>query len=226
MDWTAFLLSLRLAAWTTVILIPIGIIIGRTLAWRRFAGKGFVEALVAVPLVLPPTVVGYYLLVAMGAHSPVGELYASIFGRGLVFSFEGLLVASILVNIPFAVQPLQRGFEAIAPEIREAAWCSGLSNWRTFLTIELPLAWPGLISAVALTFAHTIGEFGVVLMVGGSIPGETRTIAISIYDRVQAFDQAAAGAMSATLLVFTLIAIGIAYALSRRVGRRTTLGHG
>jgi molybdate transport system permease protein len=121
---------------------------------------------------------------------------------------------------------LQRGFEAIAPEIREAAWCSGLSHWRTFFTIELPLAWPGLISAVALTFAHTIGEFGVVLMVGGSIPGETRTIAISIYDRVQAVDGEAAGAMSATLLVFSLIAIGIAYALSRRVGRRTALEHG
>ena len=226
MDWTAFLLSLRLAAWTTVILIPIGIVIGRTLAWRRFTGKGFVEALVAVPLGLPPTVVGYYLLVAMGAHSPIGELDSSIFGRGLVFSFEGLLVASIIVNIPFAVQPLQRGFEAIAPEIREAAWCSGLSHWRTFLTIELPLAWPGLISAAALTFAHTIGEFGVVLMVGGSIPGETRTIAISIYDRVQAFDQSAAGAMSATLLVFTLVAIGIAYGLSRRVGRRAALDNG
>ena len=179
------------------------------------------KPLVALPLVLPPTVLGYYLLVAMGAHSPIGKLYEILFGGPLVFSFAGLLVASFVINIPFVVQPLQRGFEAIAPEIREAAWCSGLSGWKTFLTIELPLAWPGLISAAALTFAHTIGEFGVVLMVGGSIPGETKTVAIAIYDRVQAFDHTAAAAMSATLLVFSLIAIGIAYALSRRVGRRT-----
>ena len=221
MDWTAFLLSLRLAGWTTVLLIPFGIVLGRALAWRRFAAKVWVEALVAVPLVLPPTVFGYYLLVAMGAHSPIGTLYEMLVGRPLVFSFAGLLVASLVINIPFVVQPLQRGFEAIAPEIREAAWCSGLSGWKTFFTIELPLAWPGLISAAALTFAHTMGEFGVVLMVGGSIPGETKTIAIAIYDRVQAFDHAAAAAMSATLLGFSLIAIGIAYALSRRVGRRT-----
>ena len=221
MDWIAFLLSLRLSALTTVLLIPMGIIVGRTLAWRRFMGKGFVEALVAVPLVLPPTVLGYYLLVALGNRSPVGNLYEMLVGHPLVFSFAGLLVASIVINIPFAVQPLQRAFEAIAPEIREAAWCSGLSSWKTFATIELPLAWPGLISAAALTFAHTIGEFGVVLMVGGNIPGETKTIAIAIYDRAQAFDQAAAGAMSATLLAFSLVAIGIAYGLSRRIGRRT-----
>jgi molybdate transport system permease protein len=220
-DWTAFLLSLRLAAWTTALLIPFGIVVGRALAWRRFAGKGWVEALIALPLVLPPTVLGYYLLVAMGANSPAGTLYDALVGRPLVFSFAGLLVASVFINIPFVVQPLQRGFEAIAPEIREAAWCSGLSGWKTFLTIELPLAWPGLMSAAALTFAHTLGEFGVVLMVGGSIPGETKTIAIAIYDRVQAFDHSAAAAMSATLLAFSLVAIGIAYALSRRVGRRT-----
>lgn len=225
MDWTAFLLSLRLACWTTVLLIPTAIIIGRVLAWRQFPGKVFVEALVAMPLILPPTVLGYYLLVAMSVHSPIGSFYETVFGHGLVFTFEGLLVASIVVNIPFAVQPLQRAFEAIAPEIREAAWCSGLSNARTFATIELPLAWPGLISAATLTFAHTIGEFGVVLMVGGSIPGDTRTIAIAIYDRVQAFDHAAAGTMSATLLVFCLFAIGIAFALSRRVGRRTAGRH-
>lgn len=221
MDWTAFLLSLRLAGWTTVLLIPFGVVLGRALAWRRFAGKIWVEALVALPLVLPPTVFGYYLLVAMGAHSPIGTLYEMLVGQQLAFSFAGLLVASLVINIPFVVQPLQRGFEAIAPEIREAAWCSGLSGWKTFFTIELPLAWPGLISAAALTFAHTMGEFGVVLMVGGSIPGETKTIAIAIYDRVQAFDRTAAAAMSATLLLFSLIAIGIAYALSRRVGRRS-----
>ena len=176
---------------------------------------------------LPPTVLGYYLLVAIGGRNRRSESFTRCCSGGpLVFSFAGLLVASFVINIPFAVQPLQRGFEAIAPEIREAAWCSGLSGWKTFLTIELPLAWPGMISAAALTFAHTIGEFGVVLMVGGSIPGETKTIAIAIYDRVQAFDHAAAAAMSATLLVFSLVAIGIAYALSRRVGRRTASVNG
>jgi molybdate transport system permease protein len=225
-DWTAFLLSLRLAGWTTAILIPFGIVVGRALAWRRVAGKGWIEALVALPLVLPPTVLGYYLLVAMGGQSPIGNLYETLVGHPLTFSFVGLLVASLIINIPFVVQPLQRGFEVIAPEIREAAWCSGMSGWQTFLAIELPLAWPGLISAAALTFAHTIGEFGVVLMVGGSIPGETKTIAIAIYDRMQAFDHAAAAAMSATLLAFSLVAIGVAHALSRRVGRRITAENG
>jgi molybdate transport system permease protein len=219
-DWAAFLLSLRLAGWTTAILLPLALLAGRGLAWRRFAGKSFVEALVAVPLVLPPTVLGYYLLVVMGAGSPVGRVYDALFGHSLAFTFEALLVASVIINVPFAIQPLQRAFEAIAPEIREAAWCSGLSRWRTFLLVELPLAWPGVISAIALTFAHTMGEFGVVLMVGGSIPGETKTVAIAIYDRAQAFDTSAAGAMSATLLGLSIVAIGVAYGLSRRVGRR------
>jgi molybdate transport system permease protein len=221
-DWSAFLLSLRLSFWTTLLLLPLGLVVGRGLAWRRIAGKGFLEALVATPLVLPPTVLGYYLLVAMGGASPLGRIYEDITGRALVFNFDGLLVASVIINIPFAIQPLQRSFEAIPADIREAAWCSGLSRWWSFATIELPLAWPGVISAVALTFAHTMGEFGVVLMVGGNIPGTTKTAAIAIYDRAQAFDQAAAGAMSATLLLFSLVAIALAYSLSRRIGRRVS----
>jgi molybdate transport system permease protein len=167
-------------------------------------------------LVLPPTVLGYYLLVAMGGASPLGQLYESVFDRSLVFSFEGLLVASVIFNIPFAIQPMQRGFEAIAPEVRDAAACCGLSRWRTLWRIELPLAWQGVLSAAVLTFAHTLGEFGVVLMVGGNIPGETKTIAISIYDRVQAFDTAGAGLMSASLLLISLLAIGAAYFTSSR----------
>ena len=125
--------------------------------------------------------------------------FESLFGHSLAFSFEGLLLASVIFNLPFAVQPLQRAFETVPQNVREAAWCSGLSSWRTFWRIELPLAWPGAVTALALTFAHTLGEFGVVLMVGGNIPGETRTAAIAIYDRVQAFDNDAAGAMSALL---------------------------
>lgn len=211
MDWAALRLSLELAAWTVLILLPLGIWGGHFLAAHSFRGKAWVEALLALPLVLPPTVLGYYLLVAMGGASPLGQLYETVFGTPLVFSFAGLLVASVIFNIPFAIQPMQRGFEAIAPEVRDAAACCGLTRWRTLWRIELPLAWPGILSAVVLTFAHTLGEFGVVLMVGGSIPGETKTIAISIYDRVQAFDTAGAGIMSAALLLISLIAIGFAY---------------
>lgn len=220
MDWPALKLSLELAAWTVLILLPVGIAAGRVLAYRQFGGKAWVEALLALPLVLPPTVLGYYLLVVMGGASPVGQFYESLTGRPLVFNFEGLLVASVIFNLPFAIQPIQRGFEAIAPEVRDAAACCGLSFWRTLWRIELPLAWPGLLSAMVLTFAHTLGEFGVVLMVGGSIPGETKTIAIAIYDRVQAFDNAGAGVMSAALLLISLLAIGAAYFTSARLRPR------
>ncbi|MEY4599906.1 MAG: molybdenum transporter permease subunit [Pseudomonadota bacterium] len=211
MDWSALSLSLKLAGLTVLILLPLGIWAGHGLAAHQFRGKAWVEAMLALPLVLPPTVLGYYLLVAMGGASPVGQFYESVFGQPLVFSFEGLLLSSVIFNIPFAIQPMQRGFDAIAPEVRDAAACCGLSRWRTLWRIELPLAWPGVLSAVVLTFAHTLGEFGVVLMVGGSIPGETKTVAIAIYDRVQAFDTAGAGVMSAALLLISLVAIGAAY---------------
>jgi molybdate transport system permease protein len=220
MDWAALKLSLELAAWTVLILLPVGVIVGRMLAFRQFAGRAWIEALLALPLVLPPTVLGYYLLLMMGGASPIGQFYESLFGQPLVFNFAGLLVASVIFNLPFAIQPIQRGFESIAPEVRDAAACCGLSRWRSLWRIELPLAWPGLLSAMVLTFAHTLGEFGVVLMVGGSIPGETKTIAIAIYDRVQAFDHAGAGIMSATLLLISLLAIGAAYFTSARLHPR------
>ena len=220
MDWLALLLSLKLSAWTVVWLLPLGIVAARQIAWRRFPGRAWVEALVALPLVLPPTVLGYYMLSVFGGLSPIGQAWQSAFGRPLAFSFEGLLLASILFNIPFAVQPMQRAFQAIPDEVREAAWCSGMSHWRTFCSIELPLAWPGIVSALVLTFAHTMGEFGVVLMMGGNIPGETQTIAIAIYDRVQAFDERGAATMSGLLLAFSLLAIGVVYAFANRSGRR------
>ena len=220
MDWTALWLSLRLAACTVVLLLPIGILVGRSLAYRDFVGKGMVEALVALPLVLPPTVFGYYLLVAFGAASPIGQMWQAAFGHQLVFTFQGLLVASVIFNLPFAIQPMQRGFEAIPADVREAAACCGLSPWRSLVKVELPLAWPGIMTAMVLSFAHTLGEFGIVLMVGGSIPGETKTIAIAIYDRVQAFDDAAAAQMSALLLALSLAAIALTFAFSRRIGRR------
>lgn len=216
MDWSALAISFKLAAWTTVILIPLGIVIARVMAWHRVMAKGFIEALIALPLVLPPTVLGYYLLILFSKHSALGSAYHSLFNQSLAFSFEGLLLASLVFNIPFAIQPMQRAFEAMPGEIREAAWCSGLSRWQTFARIELPLAWTGILTATILTFAHTLGEFGVVLMVGGNIPGETKTIAIAIYDRVQAFDDQQAATMSALLLTFSFVAIGFIYFINDR----------
>jgi molybdate transport system permease protein len=223
-DWTAFRLSLELGLWTLVLLLPPSVWLGRLLAVRRFPGRGFVEALVALPLVLPPTVLGFYLLSAFGAGSPLGRAWEALFGTGLAFSFNGLLLASVIANLPFAVQPIRNGFAALPPRVREAGAVSGLAPWQVFRRIELPLAWPGIATAAVLTFAHTLGEFGVVLMVGGAIPGETQTVAIAIYDRVQAFDDAAAGAMSAVLLGVSVLALGLANTLSRRVGRRTRDG--
>ncbi len=220
MDWTALTLSLKLGALTILVLLPVGILVGRWLAYRSFKGKAWIEAAIALPLVLPPTVFGYYLLVTFGAASPLGHLWQGAFGRQLVFSFEGLLLASVIFNIPFAIQPIQRSFEAIAPDVREAAACCGMTPWQSLRRVELPLAWPGVMTAMVLSFAHTLGEFGIVLMVGGSIPGETRTIAISIYDRVQAFDDASAAKMSAFLLVLSLVAVALAFGASRRIGRR------
>ena len=220
MDWTALELSLRLAFWTVVILLPVSILLGRFLAFRQFRGKPLIEALVMLPLVLPPTVLGFYLLVTLGRNSPIGQAWAGLFGQQLVFSFQGLVVASILFNLPFAVLPAQRGFQAIGKDLREAAACCGMSPWRSLWKVELPLAWPGVATAMVLTFAHTLGEFGIVLMVGGSIPGETRTIAIAIYDRVQAFDTESAATMSAVLVAISLVTIALTFALSARVGRR------
>ena len=197
-------------------LLPVGIWAGRNLAYRQFYGKSMVQAMLAIPLVLPPTVLGFYLLMSMGGSASLGRFLESIFGHSLVFSFEGLVIASIIFNLPFAIQPMQRAFESIPREVREAGYCCGMKPGRVLLRIELPLAWPGIISAMVMTFAHTLGEFGVVLMVGGNIPGETKTIAIAIYDRVQAFDNDAAAVMSAFLLAFSMITIAFTYLITDR----------
>jgi len=220
MDWSALRVSLWLGAGTIVILLPFGIWLGRLLAVRRFRGRLLVEALVTVPLVLPPTVLGFYLLVTFGARSPLGQALQAIVGHSLPFSFEGLLLASAIANVPFVVQPIQRGFEAIPGDVRDAAACCGLTPWQRFVRIELPLAWPGVLTAAILAFAHTLGEFGVVLMVGGNLPGETRTLSIAIYDRMQAFDDRSAGIMAATLLVVAVATLLATTMLSRRVGPR------
>ena len=220
MDWQAVKLSVALALTTLVVLLPLAVLIARALAVTTSAAKPWFEGLLALPLVLPPTVIGFYLLVLMGNQSWLGQLYQRLAGHTLAFSFSGLVVASVIFNIPFAVQPIQRAFEGIALDLREAAQCCGLTFLQTFTRIEMPLAWPGLLSAAVMTFAHTLGEFGVVLMVGGSIPGETKTVALSIYDKTQSFDHHAAGAMSLLLLVISLITTAISYGVMGRVLRR------
>lgn len=218
MDWQALWLSAKLSTVTVVILIPMAILAGRFLAYRHFKGKSWVEALVMVPLVLPPTVIGYYLLVGLGSESWLGQVLAKLLGHQLVFHFSGLVVASILINIPFAIQPIQRAFEAVPEDVRDAAACCGMSRFNVLLKIELPMVWPGVLTAMVLCFSHVLGEFGVVLMMGGNITGETKTIAISIYDSVQAFDFASAGNMSLILLLFAVTILALTTSLSRRVG--------
>lgn len=220
MDWQALKLSLLLGALTVAILLPLAIIAGRWLATTRMRGRAFIEAALTLPLVLPPTVIGFYLLIGMGPDSLLGQTWVALFGDALVFSFKGVLIGSVLVNLPFAIQPAQRAFEAVGQELRDAAATCGHSLWRSFWRIELPLAWPGVVTGAVLAFAHTLGEFGVVLMVGGSIPGETRTLALSIYDRVQAFDNAGAGRMAAVLMAISLVAVTVSFLLGGRIRRR------
>ncbi|UUZ78261.1 molybdate ABC transporter permease subunit [Polaromonas sp. P1(28)-13] len=215
MDWQAARVSLLLAVCTAALLLPLGVWLARWLATTPWRGRPVVEALLMLPLLLPPTVIGFYLLVTLGQGSALGAWLAASLNLRLVFSFEGLLLASVLINLPFMVQPLQRAFAAIPGSLREAAWVCGLSPWRAFWKIELPLVRPGLLAGVALTMAHTLGEFGVVLMVGGSIAGETKTLSIAIYDRVQAFDMAAAHVMAALLVLCSLAALAFVFASDR-----------
>jgi len=220
MDAVALRVSVSLAIATVMVLLPLGICAGHALAIRTFRGKAVAEALIAVPLILPPTVLGFYLLVTFSVRSPLGAAFAAVAGHTLAFSFAGLLVASVIVNVPFVVQPIQRAFEAVPREVREAAACCGLTPWQRFFRIEIPLAWPGIMTAALLAFAHTLGEFGVVLMVGGNIPGETRTLSIAIYDRMQAFDDRAAGMMAASLLAIAIATLSVTTWLGSSASRR------
>jgi molybdate transport system permease protein len=217
MDWTAIALSLRLAAATTAILLVIGLPIAYWLAYSPRRWKFLVEAVVALPLVLPPTVLGFYVLLAIGPRSPIGALYARLTGGMLPFSFQGLLLASVLYSLPFTVQPVSSAFAAVDRKYLEASWCLGVSRAATFRRVLMPLALPGIASGAILTFAHTLGEFGVVLMVGGNIAGITRTVSISIYDQVQSLDYAAASATSLFLLAISFLVLTLTYALQRRI---------
>jgi len=216
MDLQALRLSLSLAAATTAALLVIGLPLAAWLATTRWRFKVLVEAVVALPLVLPPTVLGFYLLVAMGPRSPLGHAWVAAFGRPLAFSFEGLLVASILYGLPFAVQPFAASLSSVDRRLVEASHSLGASRLRTFLRVNLPLAAPGVLAGSILAFAHALGEFGVVLMVGGNIAGETRTLSISIFDSVEQLDYAAAGQTALFLLAFSFAVLVLTYSLHRR----------
>src|SRR5580765_104934 len=217
MDWTAIALSLRLAASTTAILLALGLPVAYWLTYSRRRWKFLVEAVVALPLVLPPTVLGFYLLLAIGPRSPLGAIYAKLTGGMLPFSFQGLLLASVLYSFPFTVQPVAAAFAGVDRKLLEASWCLGVSRAATFRRVIVPLALPGIATGAILSFAHTLGEFGVVLMVGGNIAGVTRTVSISIYDQVQALNYSAASQTALFLLLVSFAVLAVTYGLQRRV---------
>jgi molybdate transport system permease protein len=213
----ALLLSFRLAAVVSAILLMLSLPLAYWIAFTRWRGKFLLESVVALPLVLPPTVLGFYALIALGPRGPLGRLWLFLFGHTLAFTFAGLVIASIVYSLPFAVQPLIASFESLDRRLLDASSILGASRLRTFFRIILPLSWPGLITAVVLSFAHTLGEFGVVLMVGGNLPGITRTVSIDIYDRVQALDFAAANHTALLLLAISFVVLAIVYGMNRRV---------
>ncbi len=223
MDWQAIRLSLGLAALTTASLLILGLPLAYWLAFSRRRWKFLVEAVVAMPLVLPPTVLGFYLLLAMGPRSPLGRAWEGLFGSTLPFSFEGLLIASVLYSLPFMIQPLAAAFASVDRGLIEASWCLGESRFRTFLRVIAPLSWAGILTGVVLSFAHTLGEFGVVLMVGGNLPGRTRTVSIAIYDQVQAMDYGPAARTAALLLTVSFLVLTFTYALRRQQRKPWTL---
>jgi molybdate transport system permease protein len=216
----ALLLSLKLALCVSAILLAGGIPLAYWLAHLNWRGKFLLEAIVALPLVLPPTVLGFYMLVAMGPRGPLGKMWQSLFGHGLAFTFEGLVLASVLYSLPFAVQPLIASFEGVDRKLLDASAVLGAGKLKTFWRVILPLSIPGVVTALVLSFAHTMGEFGVVLMVGGNLVSVTRTVSIDIYDHVQSLEYADANRMALVLLAISFSVLAIVYALNRRVGRR------
>ena len=216
MDWSAIGLSIRLASIVCAILLAIGLPIAYWLTFSRWRWKFLVESIVALPLVLPPTVLGFYVLVAIGSRSPVGRAWERWTGHGLAFTFEGLVLASILYSLPFAVQPVASAFSQVDASLLEASSTLGSSRLRTFFRIIVPLSIEGIITGIVLSFAHTLGEFGVVLMVGGNLPGVTRTVSIAIYDQVQGFHYAEANATALLLLFFSFAILSAVYALIRK----------
>jgi len=216
MDFEAIWLSLQLAALTTAVLLLAGLPLAYWLAVTQWRLKFLLEVIVVLPMVLPPTVLGFYILIALGPLSPIGRAYEAIAGKSLAFSFEGLLIASILYSLPFAVRPFTAAFVAIDRRLIEASWCLGVSRLRTFFRVAFPLAWAGILTGAILSFAHTLGEFGVVLMVGGNVPGVTRTVSISIYDEVQALNYGRAAMTSLFLLGSSFLALSVTSLVNRK----------
>jgi molybdate transport system permease protein len=217
MDWQAIWLSLRLSFCTTLALLLIGPPMAYWIAFSQWRWKFLIEAVVALPLVLPPTVLGLYILLSIGPHSPIGRTYAAATGGLLPFSFEGLLIASVVYSLPFAVQPFASAFAGVDRKYLDASWCLGVSRLNTFVRVIVPLSLPGIVAGMILSFAHTMGEFGVVLMVGGNRAGVTRTVSISIYDEVQAMNYGAALETSVFLLAMSFAVLAATYALQRRI---------
>jgi molybdate transport system permease protein len=217
MDWQAFWLTIRLAVLVAASLMVIGLPIAYWITYSRWRWKFLAEAIVALPIVLPPTVLGFYVLVALGPRSPLGRWWEGLTGHTLAFTFEGLMIGSIIYSLPFAVQPFAASFAAVDARLLSASATLGATKWRTFFHVILPLSLSGLVTGVALSFAHTMGEFGVVLMVGGNIPGVTRTVSIAIYDHVQALEYGAANATALVLLAMSFVVLSMVYALNRKV---------
>jgi molybdate transport system permease protein len=216
MDWTAIALSLRLATVVSAVLLLIGLPLAYWLTFSSWRWKFLVESVVALPLVLPPTVLGFYVLVALGSRSPVGRAWTAWTGHGLAFTFEALVLASILYSLPFGVQPIASSFAQIDRTLLEASAILGANRLRTFFQIVVPLSFHGIVAGAVLTFAHTLGEFGVVLMVGGNIPGVTRTVSIAIYDDVQALNFGSAHETALVLLAVSFAALALVYGVMRK----------
>jgi len=216
MDAQAFWLTIRLASLVALLLTLVGLPIAYWIAYSRWRWKFIVEAIVALPIVLPPTVLGFYVLVALGPRSPLGQWWQSLTGHTLAFTFEGLVIGSIVYSLPFAVQPFAASFSSIDRKLLSASSVLGASSLQTFWRIVLPLSLPGIVTGIALSFAHTMGEFGVVLMVGGNIPGLTRTVSIDIYDKVQAIDYRSANETALILLVISFVILSFVYGLNRK----------
>lgn len=223
LDWSPLFLTLRLAMVTTMILLVVGLPLAYKLAHARGRWKPFVEAIVSLPLVLPPTVLGFYLLVAFSPNQAVGKWLEAWLGLRLVFSFTGLVIASVIYSLPFMVQPIQAGFSSLSPSLREASYVLGKSEWTTFWRVLLPNMQPALLTGMVLSFAHTIGEFGVVLMIGGNLPGETRVASIAIYDAVERLDYGSANAYSLILLSFSFTVLLVIYSVRFRGNKASWL---
>jgi molybdate transport system permease protein len=216
-NWEALVTTLELASLTAAILAFIGLPLGYWIAFSRRRWKFIIEAIVALPIVLPPTVLGFYVLVAIGSRSPIGRWYESLAGHGLAFTFQGLVVGSVLYSLPFAVQPIAAAFGSVDRKYIEASWMLGASNLETFFRVIIPQSRAGVMTGIILSFAHTLGEFGVVLMVGGDIEGVTRTLSIDIYDQVQAANYSSAATTSVVLLFISFAILSIVYGLNRKV---------